>query len=263
MKNIRMCVAALSLGAGLASPVRAIPIVFEFSGMATQHSVLDSSGVQTDFAEDIGTAWSAQFVVETDLFGPVQTFTSDLARQASYNGGAGAVTPNLMIGGASIDVARLNTNTGMLRVSDSFGFVTYPDGNWAIQPDQWGVNFKSREVTPQGTTGEIDFQMGFVDYVNFEDLTGGTGLLSLEDVTSPLSFGTLAFDNPLWFRDVEYSVSNYSCSVTCEFESYDFWSLGVTSVTRTVGTTSVPEPGSLALMLAGLGGMLAFRRRRG
>jgi len=263
MKHTSKYLSAMAIGAVLATPAQAVPIVFEFAGTVSQHSVLDyGTGVQLEDAGAIGTAWTAQFIVETDLFGPLQTSASEFGRNAGFTGLPGAVTPSLTIGGVSLDVARFNTDTAMLRANDSLGLVTYPNGGWAMQPDQWGVNFRSSEITPQGIAGVIDFQMGFFDYFNVADLTGGTSMFSLEDVTSPLSFAALPLDNPVWFRDVEYSVEGYSCVLTCNAVNVDFWSLGLTSVTRTVGANSVPEPDTLALLLAGLGGALGLRRRR-
>jgi hypothetical protein len=263
MKHTRKFLPALAIGAFLTTPIHAVPIVFEFAGTVSQQGVVDyRTGEQLDDAGAVGTAWSAQFVVETDLFGPLQTGGTDLARMAGFAGLPGAVTPSLTIGGVSLDVARLNTDTSELRVSDSLGLITYSEGSWAIQPDQWGVNFRSREVTPLGIAGLIDLQMSFVDVFNSIDLTGGTSMLSLEDINSPLSLAMLPLDNPLWFRDVEYTVENYSCVLTCAAINREFWALGVTSVTRTVGMTTVPEPGTLTLLLAGLGGALGLRRRR-
>jgi hypothetical protein len=263
MKHPRRYLWALATGAVLTVPAHAVPIVFDFEGLVSQHSVLDyGTGVQLEDNASVGTAWSAQFIVETDLFGPLQTSVSEYARMAGFTGLPGAVTPSLTIGGVSVDVARFNTDTSMLRVSDSFGFISFPGGGWTIQPDQWGVNFRSREVTSLGTAGIIDFQMGFVDNINVADLTGGTTMLNLEDITSPLSFATLPLDNPAWFRDVEYTVENYSCALSCNAINADFWSLGITSVTRTVGAAPVPEPGTFTLLLAGLAGVFLLRRRR-
>lgn len=263
MKHTSKFLSAIAIGAVLTTPAQAVPIVFEFAGTVVQHSVLDyGTGEQVEDYDSLGMAWTAQFIVETDLFGTMQTFNSGSGINMSFVGLPGGVTPSLTIGGVSVDVARFNTDTSMLRANDSLGLITFPGGGWSMQADQWGVNFRSREVTPQGTAGVIDFQMGFVDYFNAADLTGGTTMFSLEDVTSPLSFATLPLDNPIWYRDVEYSVENYSCVLTCSAVNGELWSLGVGSVTRTVGARSVPEPGTLALLLAGLGGALVLRRRR-
>jgi hypothetical protein len=261
MKHPWKYLSALAVGAILTTPAQAIPITFDFSGLVVQRSTLDSTGAQTDHADDVGTPWSAQFVMETDLFGPMQSSTDQFGTIMRFTGAPGAVTTSLTIGGISIDAARYNTDSSNIFAADSTQWVEVP-GGWTLRPDQWGVNFRSREVTAQGIVADADLQMGFTDFFNFAEQTGGTELFDLDDVTSALSFASLPLSDPRTFRDVEYSFANYSCDLGCTFTDYDFWSLGVASVTRTVGATAVPEPGTLALLLASLGGAFALRRRR-
>jgi hypothetical protein len=260
MKSSRSYLATLAIGVLVTTNANAVPVSIDFTGTVTQHSVIDyPPGEQVEIWSDVGTTWSAQFLIETDLFGPMQTFDGSFSRQGSFAGLPGAVTPSLTIGGVAIDVGRFNTDTSTVRFADSNGLISFPGGGWVIQPDQWIVKFASREITSAGTTSLSDLTMSFVDYFDAETLLGGTSLLSFDEVTSPLSAVLLPFENPLWYRDVDYTVENYSCDTTCKVSNLDFWSLGVTSVTRTVHP--VPEPSSLALLLAGLG-VLVLRRRR-
>jgi len=268
MKFTRMIVPALVLGAALTTPAHAVPIVFDLSGTVAQHGgynygTAPGSYESWDDWESPGKTWSAQFVVETDLFGPLQTYSDERARNASFVGPPGAITPSLTVDGAALELAQFNTTSNRLSAWDSNGFITTPGPSWVIVPDQWMVRYDSREVTPQGTTSTLAFMMGFTEWIDATNMTGGTSMLDIEDVTSPLSFGSLLIpSNPLWFQDVELWLDDYDCDQTCRHTRAEWWTFTVTSVTRTVGSTQVPEPGTLALLLAGMGGALVMRRRR-
>lgn len=262
MNTLKKCLSALAISAALTTTAQAVPVVLDFTGTVAQRSFWDfATGVQTWDPTSSGAAWSARFVIESDAFGPVISNVSEYGRQAYYSGLPGAVTASLTIGGMPVDVAQFNTDTSTLRALDSAGVLIRPDG-WAIAPDQWGVSLRSMEVTSAGTAAASDLRMSIVEDFLYADETRGTSMFSLDDVASPLALLMLPFENPLWSRDVFYSVDNFSCGQTCVGVGRDLWSLRTSTVTRTVGSTAVPEPGMMALLLAGLAGVFALRRRR-
>jgi len=265
MKFTRMILPALAVGAVATLPAHAVPVVFDFTGTISQHGGYDySSGTYQGWEEwdSAGTAFSAQFIVETDLFGPMATGENEYARSANFAALPGAITASFSIGGVPMALPRFNTEASFINAADSKGFVTFPSGGWSIVPDQWNVNFRSREVTPQGYTSLFDFSVGAAEDIDPVNMTGGTSMFSFEDITSPLSLVTLPIGSPYRFKDVQFSLENYTCNPTCRVLDGEYWYTTVTSVTRTVGTTAVPEPATLALLLAGMGGALLMRRRR-
>ena len=241
-----------------AGPASAIPVTFDFSGTVAQVLIADfaAGGAPTLDLSTAGQAFSAQFIIDTDLFGPALSTASEFGDRLTFNTELpGAVTSSLMINGESIEIAPFSSNRGNAGFLDSYGVVSR-----GLAPDQFNVTANSVDVTPLGPAAARALSFSFVaDYQSFEnpeaaltwfDFSPGFGLDQLatlpllEALRTSLTLGDLLFD----------------CSgAQCQLASTRQTMFNVTSSSRTVA--SVPEPGALGLLAIGLAGAWFTRRR--
>src|SRR5262245_13342138 len=114
---------AVSVIAG-AAPAGAIPVTFDFSGTVV-------NVVNTDFATNTppvfdlstaGQAFTAQFIIDTDLFGPGTASSNETVDRLSYNSELpGAITSLFTLNGEVLDVAPFSRNRATVSFLDSKG----------------------------------------------------------------------------------------------------------------------------------------------
>ena len=256
-RNVLVAAAIVS-----AAPASAIPVTFDFTGTVQSIYYVDFvTGEQVNDAGPTGAAFSAQFIIDTDLFGPPVSSETDYSDRIDYNSSlAGAVNSSLVINGAAVNLTPFSTNTSSVYFGNSLGVFEDADGNRAIAPDQWGLNLISEELTPIGRTGYRGLSFSFVADFDASDPTGGPGWfdfspgIDLDSIATLPMLSTYGGAPSIFLTD-----RHYGCAERCLTTDFTITALTVATVTRSA--TSVPEPGTLSLLAAGLAGAWFMRRR--
>jgi hypothetical protein len=244
---------------GCALPASAIPITFDISGTITNRQIRDfSTGEQTIDTSQSGQTFTARFLVETDAL-RVSERIEDESAEFLVIRDAGAilgVQASLTIGGTPVDVTRFPVDASNVQFTDSNGLQEVCDefGCFStIAPDSWLVGVRSGTSSPPGGAAQrSSFFFSVQELFDPAILGSGTTWLDFSQSTSidllaTLPMGPFSATSLLrWTEDID------SVRTTTGFN--------VTSFSRTVN--SVPEPGALGLLAAGLFGVFAARRRR-
>jgi len=246
-----------------AGPASAIPVTFDFSGTVTQ--VLNfgpAPGVPTIDLSTAGQAFSAQFIIDTDRFGPAMSSSADVGDRLTFGSALpGAVTSSLMINGESIDIAPFSSNLASANFLDSNGVVSCGENCSRIAPDQFNVNTISQDLTPAGLSAartlSFSFLAGFQSFDNPEQALAWFDFSPDFDLTQLASLPLLDSLRPsVSLNDVLFDCTEVGCQPTGSRRTM----FDVMSATRTVA--SVPEPGALGLLAIGLAGAWFTRRRQ-
>jgi hypothetical protein len=247
-----------------AGPASAIPVTFDFSGTVAQVVITDfASGAPPTFdLSTAGQAFSAQFIIDTDLFGPVVSAPSITGDRLVYNSELpGAVTSSLMVNGASIDLAPYSGSRANVGFLDSYGVVSCGENCSRIAPDQFNVNAFSDDLTPLGPAASRGLSFSFV--ANFQGFDNPESALSWFDFSPDFDLTQVAslplLDSLL--ANVTLTDFLFDCAgERCQPTGTQRTMFIVTSSSRTVA--SVPEPGALGLLAIGLAGAWFARRKK-
>jgi len=253
------------LGFLLATPASAIPIVFDITGAVSSRSSFDATnGSVTPDNSVNGQAVTAQIVIDTDLFSAPTTFSSAGYDEISYRsveGGPMPISAWLTIGGVSVDIAPFSGNRGYVSFYDSNGPIVGCGGACgSMTPDQWNIRTQSFENGPNGTSGSQSFYFTAAETTNPGDPASGMTWLDFSqpvnlDLLLTLPTASTTFPPSLYLTD-----TIFDCTSICRQVSSLTTGMTITSLTRS--TASVPEPGTLRLLVAGFAGMLFARRRQ-
>jgi hypothetical protein len=248
-----------------AAPASAIPVTFDFTGTIANVVDVDfATNMPVTDMSTVGQALSARFIVDTDLFGPGTSASTDVGDRLFFNSElAGAISSTFMINGESIDIAPYSRDRSTVSFLDSNGVVSCGTNCSRLAPDQFNVNLISDEFTiPQGSTVQRVASFSFVaDFLGFENAEAA---MSWFDLTPEFDINQLgSLEIPTTVRP-SVILTDYTFACTeerCQTASSHRTLFAVTSTVRTV--SSVPEPGTLGLLALGAAGvMLAGRRRR-
>ncbi len=244
---------------GYFAPAQAIPITFDLAGTLRQTAIIDSvAGTQTFDLSRAGTAFSAQFVLETDLFLPPIVSESELNHRLSFRSSTPeAVLRSFTLGGVDLPLSPYAWNQDFISVGDSKGTVCTEAG-CRYAPDQWNLSMLSEEIGSQGASARRTISMGLVE----DSMPGASEGGQWFDFDDGFDIGTIAALPLDVIMPPSLSMSDYrfSCAERCTPIGQSWTVFEVTSFTRSVG--NVPEPGTLALLGVGLALGAALRRRR-
>jgi hypothetical protein len=253
------------LGATLAAPASAVPIVFDIVGAVSGRSSFDStSGSVTPDNSLNGQAVTAQIVIDTDLFGAPTTLSAagyDEIDYRSVEGGPMPISASLTVGGVSVDIAPFSGNRGYVSFYDSHGTILGCDGTCgSMTPDQWNIRTQSFETGPNGTSGLQTFYFTAAETMNPGEPDSGMTWLDFSqpvnlDLLLTLPTASVTFPPSLYLTD-----TIFDCTSVCRQVSALTTGMRITSLTRS--SMAVPEPGTLGLLVVGFAGVMFATRRR-
>jgi hypothetical protein len=245
------------------APASAIPVTFDFSGTVAHIVNFGfAAGPPTFDLSTMGQAFSAQFIIDTDLFGPAVPGTSDTSDRLIFNSALpGAVNSSLVVNGEGIDFAPYSGNRANTAFFDSNGVVSCGENCSRIAPDQFNVNLISEESTPLGPAAmrslSFSYVAGFQGFDNPESAMTWFDFSPDFDITQLASLPLLdSLRASVLLTDYLFDCAGERCQLTGTRQTV----FNVTSATRTV--ESVPEPATFGLLAFGIAGAWFTRRRR-
>ncbi len=255
----RKIFAAAAFLAVVASPANSIPIAFDFTGTVRDRALVDlTAGSRTFDPSAVGQSFTARVVFETDLFTERSMPTRPTSRVldiATPTSATAQWNSSLVIGGQSIELAIHDRNYGLVHLTDSLWPFTCTGGCRADN-DVLAIATRSEHFGPLGLSEGRFFTLVGFEGVNF---------------SSPLSPSYIDLDQPFDVASIlTYALPNLSLSYSnstsicepagvCSTRTQDQTRFNITSFTRTA--LSVPEPGTLGLVMAGLLAAGITRRR--
>ena len=255
--------ALVILGVTLTAPASAIPIIFDITATVSGRSIFDSTtGSVTQENSLNGEAVISQIIIETDAFAAPLLSSSASFEQVLYrgvDGGPPAISTFLTIGGVTVDTAPYSRDISEVAFLDSRGPIVGCGGECSsMTPDQWAIRTRSDNVGPAGPTALRSFS--FIAAETTEPFIPGSGMTWL-DFTQPVTLDLLlrlptASDS--FPPRLSLSDSSFECTDRCRQTGSVTTFMTITSLTR----TSVPEPGTLGLLVAGFAGVMFAKRRQ-
>jgi PEP-CTERM motif len=253
-KKFSRGLAVLAIGA--CAPAWAIPLAFDFSGTVqsrtTYDAVTGSNGVNTAWD---GLAFTARMVFETDGFQPGVLNDGNGWRSlwSPLDGNLpGAMSASLNIGGNEIDVLPFNYNQGYLELSDTEGYQSCGANCGFGVPDSLLLVARSNLMGPLGNLQASLFQLNAYQAFVFPDPNSVEyDYVDLDNPFAASDLLTIALPN----LSFSYATSSFDCQALnlCYLQTSETTRFNVTSLTRSnLSATSVPEPGTLGLLAAGL-----------
>jgi hypothetical protein len=247
-KNLaRAAIAALAFGStGLA---QAVPIHFEFTGTVSQAGT----------TIELGTAVSGGISLETDRLLSSGLPASDIQYSFVDWQPTGLTEPL-----AFIDFA--GTHHEVPAYSSNYALVNFVDGCQPLCNTGWSENFNlgaytedawSADFTGQMRSSSISlyniYQNQLPDYPYFEiyDAFEGATAVPLDTISLPL-----AYLDGIYYESISDCVNG-----NCTSGSSDYFVFRIDNLTRGVGPTDVPEPGTLGLLATAMLLFVATRRR--
>lgn len=254
------------LGVTLAAPASAAPIVFDISATISYRSYLEMPAWTNTVDHSLdGQVVTAQFVIDPDLFATppvVSTEEFDDMTFRSLAGGPSGISTSLTIGGVPIDTSPFSQDRSEVAFYDSYGWITGCGGACgSMTPDQYSIRSYSEEFGAGGLSGFSLLQFGAAESVDPAIPESGMTWL---DFTQPVTLDlllTLPTENGSYPSSIYWSEGTYDCTGQCRQTGMWNTSMSITSLTRS--TMSVPEPGTLGLLVAGFAGLMLVRRRQG
>jgi hypothetical protein len=243
-----------------AAPALSIPLVFDLAG-SVQSRQTYASGSWTADDSAVGQAFTAQVIIETDLFTQRTASNNPTWRDLFISTGIPAVSPwdaSLTVNGTGIPLATGDLNYAYVDLNDSGGPFACGPGCAGGVNDSLSLVTRSDQSGPLGVTASSLLQLLAYEPL---DLTGTTPSTYI-DLDQPFDVASLV-TIPLPNLSLAYGTSVFDCQALnlCFFSSGETTRFNVTSVTRS-SATSVPEPGPLGLMGAVVLAMTLARRRR-
>ena len=244
MKSITARAAIAALAFGFVGISQAVPIQFEFSGLTGD-----------------GTRGTGQFLFETDELTQLTLRPNDW--QSIFTDRPTLDRPTPVLGSFSVGSTTFSFGDNLLGGYGSVGFVD--DCNAALECDPslregWLLNLYEQSFA----IGEPAPDVYTIRSLSFTSLMwppierpAPSGFIDLA-TTRPEDILTL----PLVQTTANYQEMTYDCSSgeCVGYRNLDY-TLAIDSVTRSVKSTSVPEPGTLGLFGAAFAGLFFARRR--
>jgi hypothetical protein len=269
MKKNLVCAAVAVTALGVAGIAQAVPIYFDFTGTVNGLGV-SGAAYPSPYESWIGQSFSAGFTFETErLFaGPLGTDPLSVDFVDYGNPGPDQSSSHLTIGDETM---------AFPSQANQYTVMTFNDACSPAPPT----------CTPHRYEDLVLF--GFTSDMPLDYSTGATGTFhssslyffsSVPMVTNPLdpldrlpAFDyfdvlagidpTLILSLPMYDMQASFTVQETICdNGNCVQGAIVTTGLNVTSVTRGIASTSVPEPGTLGLFGVALAGMLFLRRRQ-
>jgi hypothetical protein len=246
------------LAAASSSPADALPVYFEFAGRVSYQSFQEAPFTPTYDLSLAGQVFNARIEFDTDLF--VQSERADEAMYVRLLNTPGGATPDWTgyLNFASTDVNlqpfeinRVNSGFMDSRGMSGCGPACSHGDAFFLQAE----SFREDETTHLRQSASMFLSSAQIFDPEFPDASHYTQV----DLAQPFSAEQL-LTVPLPALHLNFSTITWNCEWgACEFVSQEVLGLEVSSLTR--GVTSVPEPGTLGLLTAGLFASVFGRRK--